>query len=307
MDAACLSSLLAAVVALVAAIAGAALVRGTTAVPAAWWAAAAAAAFAAEASVRMAGGLGEPAALACVRLVVVALSLCPVMSLLGAKRPQHGVWQFIVGSLAGILVLPAASAMLVRPGSPPDVHALQRWFMLVLVLVAVMNFAATRHGLAAGLVAAGQVLLMRAFLPFVETGARAAADLDGWAAGLVASGAAVAALPSVAWPVRAPGGERAQGGNPVRRSDPAIVIGGPYLAIRETLGAAWTLRIAERFNVVAETRGWPCRLRFDGLHVGGDPADEEWHADAIRTARSLLRRFASVEWIRRHGPPSEMA
>jgi hypothetical protein len=76
--------------------------------------------------------------------------------------------------------------------------------MLVLVLVAVMNFAATRHGLAAAVVAAGQLLLMRAFLPFVDTGAPPALDLDGLAARLVAFGAALAAAQSVAWPVRAP-------------------------------------------------------------------------------------------------------
>ena len=37
------------------------------------------------------------------RVVFAALSVCPVMSLLGAKRPQYGVWQFIVGSLAAVL------------------------------------------------------------------------------------------------------------------------------------------------------------------------------------------------------------
>jgi len=91
-----------------------------------------------------------------------------------------------------------------------------------------------------------------------------------------------------------PAGRCAQG------SPAAAAITPPFLALRETLGAAWTLRIAERFNVVAEARGWPCRLRFDGLHAGGDPHDHAWHGDAIRTATALLRRFASPEWLRRH-------
>jgi hypothetical protein len=35
--------------------------------------------------------------------------------------------------------------------------------------------------------------------------------------------------------------------------------------------------------------------------VGGDAGDRRWQADAIRTARALVRRFASDDWLRRHG------
>jgi hypothetical protein len=297
-------TLLAALTVAAAACAGAFLARGTTAVPAAWWAFAAAAALAAEAAVRLAGGLADPAAQAAVRLAVAAVSLCPIMSLLGAKRPQHGVWQFIVAALAGILALPAASAMLVRPGSPPDVHPLQRWFMLGLVLVAALNFIATRRGVAAVLAAAGQAVLIRDFLPF------GAADGDRWpagdavAAGLLATAAIIAVAQSCRWPARRDDAAAVGPGRRGPAGDPGA-FGAAYLALRETLGAAWTLRIAERFNVVAESRGWPCRLRFDGLHVGGDPADGEWHADAARTGRALLRRFVSDDWLRRHAATDE--
>jgi hypothetical protein len=294
----------AALVTLVAACAGAFLARGTTAVPAAWWAGGAALAFAVESAVRASGGLADPASQASARLAVAAFSLCPIMSLLGAKRPQHGVWQFIVASLAGIIALPAASAALVRPGSPPDVHALQRWFMLALVLVAAMNFAATRHGVAALVVAVGQLILIRQFMPFVDSLKQQRAALDAVAAWLVATGAIVAAAQSWLWPAqqRVVGSELASrrgGGADLAAFDAA------YLALRETLGAAWTLRIAERFNAVAESRGWPCRLRFDGLHVGGDPDDREWRGDALRTGRALLRRFVSTDWMRRHAVDGE--
>jgi hypothetical protein len=294
----------AALVTVVAACAGAFLARGTTAVPAAWWAGGAALAFAVESAVRASGGLTDPASQASARLAVAAFSLCPIMSLLGAKRPQHGVWQFIVASLAGIIALPAASAALVRPGSPPDVHALQRWFMLALVLVAAMNFAATRHGVAAMLVAVGQLILMRQFMPFVDSLKQQGAAVDAVAAWLVATGGIVAAGQSWLWPAqqRVVGSELASrrgGGADLAAFDAA------YLALRETLGAAWTLRIAERFNAVAESRGWPCRLRFDGLHVGGDPDDREWRGDALRTGRALLRRFVSTDWMRRHAVDGE--
>ena len=294
----------AALVTVVAACAGAFLARGTTAVPAAWWAGGAALAFAVESAVRASGGLTDPASQASARLAVAAFSLCPIMSLLGAKRPQHGVWQFIVASLAGIIALPAASAALVRPGSPPDVHALQRWFMLALVLVAAMNFAATRHGVAAMVVAVGQLILIRQFMPFVDSLGQQGAALDAVAAWLVATGGIVAAGQSWLWPAqqRVVGSELAS-----RRGGGAdlAAFGAAYLALRETLGAAWTLRIAERFNAVAESRGWPCRLRFDGLHVGADPDDREWRGDALRTGRALLRRFVSTDWMRRHAVDGE--
>lgn len=286
------------IVAMVAAVGGW-LVRGSTAVPAALWAVAAAGSLAAELAVRAAGGLADPAASAAVRLVSMALAVCPVMSLLGAKRPQHGVWQFIVASLGVVLALPALSATLVRPGTPPDVHVLERGFLLVLIVVGWMNFIATRHAGAATLVTAGLAVLARAVLPLVPARLveAPAPQLEAVACGALAIGAVLAAIQSAraAW-------------QPLRSgSSPSIaaLIDRPYAALRETLGAAWTLRIAERFNTVATERGWPCRLSFRGLEVGGDPDDLEWHRDAMRALRALFRRFVTTEWLARHDWPDD--
>lgn len=287
--------LAAAVVTAAAAAAGGFLARGSTAVPAAIWASVAAVAFGLEAAWRAGGGLQDPATADCCRLAVAALALCPILSVLGGKRPQHGVWQFIVATLAGVVALPAASALLVRPGSAADVHPLQRWLMLVIVLVAGMNYAATRHAAAAGLVVAGQVMLLRRWLPF---GAAAPAPwLDATAACLVAAGAVLAAVQSFAWPAR----RRAAGLRELRSGDdPAAVLGDSFLALRETLGAAWSLRIVERFNAVAVERGWPCRLGFDGFHEGEAEMDPAGRLAAARTGRALLRRFVNADWLRRH-------
>jgi hypothetical protein len=227
---------------------------------------------------------------------VAALAVCPILSVLGGKRPQHGVWQFIVATLAGVVALPAASALLVRPGSAADVHPLQRWLMLVIVLVAGMNYAATRHAAAAGLVVVGQAILLRRWLPF-GAAVPPAPWLDAAAACVVATGAVVAAVQSFAWPAR-----RRAAGLRERRvaDDPAAVLGDSFLALRETLGAAWSLRIVERFNTVAAERGWPCRLGFDGFHEGDAETDPAWRRDAARTGRALLRRFVTSDWLRRH-------
>ena len=286
------AAILAALVAAVAAY----RVRGSTAVPAAWWAAAACLALAADAVAHAAGAVPTPAAAARIRLAVAALSVCPAMSLLGAKRPQHGVWQLIVATLAMVVALPALSAWLVRPGSLPDVHLLGRGFLLGLTLVGWLNFVATTHGPAATAIAAGQLAILRPFLPGMATDASLAQPgLDAAGAVLVAAGA-LAAL--VGRPSRPP-----VQGRPAADSAARITaaIDPPFLALRDTLGAAWALRIAERFSAVAAERGWPCRLHFAGLDADGDPADDAWHRDALRACKALLRRFVDDAWLVRHG------
>jgi hypothetical protein len=299
--AACLSALLAAW--------GTFCVRGSTAVPAAVWSVVACLALAAEMGARAAGSLGDPAAAAAARLGVVALSLCPALSLLGAKRPQHGVWQLIVGTLAVVLVMPAASALLMRPGSLPNVHLLERCFMPLLVLVGWMNFAGTRRAAAVTGVAVAELLLMRGFLPGLSLdgapSAATAAAIDAVAAGLLLGGALLAAGQALLGrPARVYGSDAATAGN----LSVAAIIDPPFLALRETLGAAWTLRIAERFDTVAAAHGWPCRLRFGGLETGVDPldspADPSWHRDALGALRALMRRFVSDAWLARHGWPT---
>lgn len=289
----------AAVIGLVATAAGTWLVRGTTAVPAGGWGMLAWAALACELFVRGRGGLDQPAAAASVRLVVTALALCPTLSLLGAKRPQHGVWQFIVATLAVVLALPAASAALMRPGSLPAVHVIESWLILVIVLVGWLNFIGTRRSLAATLLAIGCLLVMRPFIPFVDperqiTAIIASPVSDGLAAALAAAGAGLAFAQSLA-ARRGP----APGPEPL-----AAAIDEPFLALRETLGAAWSLRIAERFDSLAAARGWPCRLGFRGLQIEPDAARGPWQREAHRAFLAIMRRFVTPEWLRRHGPTS---
>lgn len=290
---------------------GAFCVRGSTAVPAAVWSVVACLALAAEMGARATGGLGDPAAAAAVRLGVVALALCPALSLLGAKRPQHGVWQLIVGTLAVVLSMPAASALLMRPGSLPDVHLLERCFMPLLVLVGWMNFAGTRRAAAVTAVAVAEMLLMRGFLPgrsMDAPGGATAVAIDAFATGLLLGGTLLAAVQAV---IERTG--RADRSNAADNSTGSVaaIIDRPFLAVRETLGAAWTLRIAERFDTVAVAHGWPCRLRFRGLEVLGGEApdtagDAPWHRDALRAFRALVRRFVSDAWLARHGWPPAM-
>lgn len=291
-------SLSAAVLGAVATLVGVFLVRGTTAVPAAAWGVGAWAALAGEMLLRARGGLVEPGPAACVRLAVVALSLCPAMAVLGAKRPQHGVWQFIVGTLAVVLVLPVGPAQFAMPGSLPSVHVLAAWLMVALVAIGWMNFVGTRRALAATLVAAGQLVLMRPFLPGCSTADQMASviaspAIDCGATVAAASGAVLASCQG--WLA----GRRRPSSRTIHPL--AAAIDPPFLALRETLGAAWALRIAERFDHLAAARGWPCRLTFDGLVVTAPDDDGPWRRDAWRAFAAVMRRFATADWLRRHG------
>jgi hypothetical protein len=135
-------------------------------------------------------------------------------------------------------------------------------------------------------------------LPLVPFAGAPAAAVDAAGCLAVGLGAAMAAGQSAAAGMRraAAGATGPQGCHPLAaRVDP------PFLALRETLGAAWTLRIAERFNAVAAVRGWPCRLRFGGLAVSGRVEAEAWQREAPRAFRAIARRFVSHGWLRRHG------
>jgi hypothetical protein len=260
--------------------------RGSTAVPAAGWAMAAGIAatiFAATGGVTAA----DESAAAVGRLVVASLAVCPAMSLLGAKRPQHAVWQIIVGSLACVLALPAATIPLMRPGAVVDVHLVSRCFLALLALAGWINFLGTRKAPAATLVTIGLIVFLRPFLPGVDT---AAALGMPWADALAAVAVAAGSIAALASSRRRP------------TATPATAtIDGPFLALRETLGAAWALRIAERFDRTAEERGWPCRLSLAGLDLGGESDDASWQDGARNCFESIARRFVSREWLARHG------
>ena len=276
-------------------------VRGSTAVPAALWSAAAALFFAMTTLQQATEDL-DIATLGIHRVVVAALSVCPAMSLLGAKRPQHGVWQFIVGALAAVLALPAASAILIHPGSLPDLHILGRFFLPVLVIVGWMNFIGTRRAAAATLVAVGHFGLIWPLLPGIQVdGALPQPTRDLVAISCMTAGVFLALSQAVFTRLRrrlvlADGVQL-----PLENAEFEYRVNTCFLALRETLGAAWTLRLAERFDQLARRRGWPVRLTFQGLQIQEESPEASWNPDAVRAMEALMKRFVSSAWLKRHG------
>lgn len=258
------------------------LVRGTTLVAAWTWAVAALGAVAAvELAARLALLPEASAWLAVLRYTAALATLAPAMSVLGAKRPQQRAWQFIVGSLLVVLVLPAAQAVVFRPGGTFTLPPAWALFLAALVLVGAANHLPTRFGAASALAAAGQACLLVNFQPWLPLPWAEAWPTIGLTLG---AAAAVTAAGVVGRP-------RSSATQPLDRL---------WLDFRDLVGAAWGLRVAERFNQTARRQGWPVVLAWQGLAaVGQEKAaiSPEVQQAARRNLVSLVGLFAGPEWI----------
>jgi hypothetical protein len=212
------------------------------------------------------------------RAAAISLSLCPVIALLGAKRPQVGPWNFVVLSLWGILILPAAEGLLLHPGQPILLGTLRSWFAVVPVLLLVLNYGGTRFWLAVLLLAGGQLSALSAYgLPHFPV----APDVLS-IAGLVMTLLALVAAHCTT-------GKR-------RPAD----LDHLWFDFRDAFGAFWALRVIERMNAAARQHGWNTDLAWSGFHTQDArplPDSSDLAAEQLSTFKGLLRRFVSTAWI----------
>jgi hypothetical protein len=253
----------------------------TTLVPAWWWAMLAALAWGGSEIAAATSGSPGSSWLVPLRFAAVSLSFCPVIAVLGAKRPQHAAWSFVVASLWGILALPAAEAFFLQRGQRLEINAFRGWFLWILILLGPINYVPTRRWLAAVVLAAAQVLALAEHLPLVR--------------GTWFSGQAVLALglgslvPWIGWFCS-------------RSTQTAHTYDRLWLDFRDTFGLFWSLRLQERVNAVAQTNRWPLALLWTGIYdtqTGERLASVEPAIDpTLRTTiTGLLRRFVSGRWI----------
>jgi hypothetical protein len=264
-------------------VAGALLrVRGTTLVAPAVWALAALAAVTSVETALAAPQANSPAASAGIYRYLAGVALCcPLLALLGAKRPQNRAWGWIVLSLWVVLALPALEAWLFQRGRF-ELSGARAWFLLILIVTAAVNHLATRYALSAGLVSLGQVLLMAEFLPAPLTGtASPHAALACFAAAVVAG-----------WLV------------PSRTADAVDRV---WLDFRDAFGLVWSLRVQERLNDLAAAQSWPVRLTWRGFaRLKANEGEAAPSApDAEHVAREALAkalwRFVSPAWLTARG------
>jgi hypothetical protein len=245
-----------------------------------WWALAALCAWAAieiGASVRP-----EAAAVASLRLAAVTLSFCPIVALLGAKRPQHLAWNFVVFSLWAIVALPAAEALFIRSVPRPEFGDARGWFLWILILLGPINFVPTRYWLSSLLFAAGQIIALSPYLVLIRSPLTIEPGFVGLALcvlGLVAAWIAACRPRNVA-----SGYDRL------------------WLDFRDGFGLFWALRVQERVNAAAKQQGWDVDLAWNGLRRRSDDApmidiDPNTEKSLRTTIQGLLRRFVSSDWI----------
>jgi hypothetical protein len=257
------------------------LLRGTTLVAPCLWALAA---IVAVAGSEVALGLlaTKAAAADAWRMAAAILSLCPTISILGAKRPQYLPWQFIVLSLWVVLALPALEVLVIHPGQPLERHAVRAWFLLVLVLLGLAVQLGARYWPSAALAVIAQALLLWAQLPLVGFALGAGGALAALALADVAILLATAGIP--------------------RRGKPTHPLDRLWVDFRDAYGALWAMRLAERLNAVARQSGWDAALHWEGFtRADGTGKAADLSPQIVTTLQhclnNLLRRFVSARWI----------
>lgn len=214
------------------------------------------------------------------QFALAATTFCPLMAVLGAKRPQDRGWQWVVLSLWVVLVWPAAQAVLLPSGVRLELFIAWRLFLWGLIVLGLLNYLPTRHWRAAVLVAVGQVLLLREHLGLGQPPA------SPWP--LLVS---IGALVSAAWDVELSALKRPQ---PSSSATALQELTQRWLSFRDSFGAFWALRVLGRINQLLDQQHWPLELTWSGFAAQQEPTAEQL-ATLTQSLDSMLRRFEAEE------------
>jgi hypothetical protein len=256
-------------------------------------------------------------------LLAATSTFCPLVALLGAKRPQNRPWFWIVLSLLGVTALPTLQSLLIQPDDWIEVHPLWTWFYALLVFVGFVNYLPTRFWAPALLATAGQCALLGDFLPggsswlaplrstvaekiLPEVLINGRRDFRLWeiTAGIVPLAAAVCWAYLIARKQRGIRHVRLGGWNRL------------WLDFRNAYGVIWAMRVIERLNILSHGTNPTFRLTWNGFIPTGStamkvnaPEPSAASHDFMlahclpepleRDFRMLLLRFVSNAWIDR--------
>jgi hypothetical protein len=231
-------------------------------------------------------------------LVAATSTFCPLIALLGAKRPQNRAWQMIVLSFWGIIALPAIQSLILHPSEALDLHFLWQSFFIVLILMGWLNYVSSAFGLVGFCVALGQTFLFWHWLPFIGTYPFWWPEL-----GVVFICLAVMFGAGVASARR-------------RLLESAGVAAGwsrVWIDFHDWYGLLWSRRVMQRVeeqtNASIEWIDWYALRASAAQEPAGANEEHRNDDDAIAPVgswavaepalRSMLRRFVSNEWIER--------
>ena len=256
-------------------------VRETTLVSAWCWSIAAIVGLALAVLAAALWGKEQRESLDAIWFAAAAATFCPVISVIGSKRPQHNAWNFIVLSLWAIVALPAVEMLALQRAEGLEVNDARGWFLWLLVMLSAVNYLPTRYWFASLAVALGQILLLQSHLPLLR---RQFGFNEISAISLITLGAVGAYLVS-------------------RRTLPARGrFDRLWLDFRNSFGLLWGLRVQERMNAFIEQEKLPYELKWEGFRNRGDYSPvaklpKEQERMLRQTLSGLLRRFVSNAWI----------
>lgn len=235
------------------------------------------------------------------QFAAVALTFCPIMAVLGAKRPQHRGWQWVVFSLWIVIVWPAAQAVILPQGLYVELFIAWKLFLAGLISIGLMNYLPTRFASAALLTALGQIVLLDDYLgnfANIDSQWTLAVGLGCFTcAAILASRPDLSAksfLRDTAQRVLAkeqrqtiPDDKETGDLSPHSLASSTI----QWRRFRDAFGAFWSLRILGQINQNAEVRKWPMRLHWSGFIIQESLPTDQQIAELEQQMATLLRRF----------------
>lgn len=221
-----------------------------------------------------AGMTGEPW-----RVIAGNLGLCPILALLGAKRPQSKAWFWIVLSFWSVICIPAWEALIFHPGGTLDITGVRGYLPWFAIGIACVNYLGTPRAWRALLAHLAIFVVIRRELPGVAEWDFAADNV------LAPLAMIVALLPSRPWTDCSPD-------TTTSTLHELEKLNRQWRNFRDAYGGIWALRVLERLNhaVVPALAGW--QWSWNGLVR--PPADKSNGPPPRRLTRAqhaLLGRF----------------
>lgn len=242
----------------------------------------------AEGSIAFAATTQNPAWASTARYVAAIGTLCPIMAVLGAKRPQDRGWQWVVLTLWIVLCMPAAHALATRTETHFQLHFAWKMLLMGLIVMQTINYVAWRTLPVALLVALAQLILLAPYI-FSLIGFGTGNGIINGIIGMVCLVLA-ANVHSLTH----------------RRMGPECFGHGTYTIrlwhrFRRLYGTFWAFRVMGLINQTAEAANWPVMLLPDGFYYrsgqhDAKPATDlppELEQEIHQSLRNTLRRFLS--------------
>ncbi len=200
------------------------------------------------------------------RYLALCLTGCAGVAVLGARKPGAVAWNAVVLGLLAVLLLPLAQRLFSNVDLPLD--PIRLGFLGIAVVVGLLNYVPTRHGLGALALLAACLIELRQIDSDPSETERA------WALGLAAAAPWLASIPLWLRLRGAPDEDRA------------------WRDFRDRFGVVWAARLREQFNRSAEHSGLSLQLGWGGLHrLDGLPPMAVDRAASQELLNALMTRF----------------